>query len=124
MLDVSAFIIHPSAFPGRALSGFQGSGFKVQGSGFPIGCWMFDVGCFPLPPSAFCLLPPPFRFQDFSISAFQLLSSGSPFCFLLSQFLLFPSSEAQLLEEFNWRDDGNAEGFLQDQEIAILSDEE
>ena len=46
---------------------------------------------------------------DFSLSEFQLLSL---------------SSEAQLLEEFNRRDDGNAEGFLQDQQIAILSDEE
>ena len=63
--------------------------------------------------------------------------SAPPFCFLLSQLLLFPcrllhsptqvgrnplASEAQLLEEFNRRDDGNAEGFLQDQQTAILSD--
>ena len=54
------------------LSKVQGSRFKVQGSGFPIGCSMLDVGCwmFSAPLSAFSR--PPFRFQRFSVSAFQL----------------------------------------------------
>jgi hypothetical protein len=58
----------------------QGSRFKVQGSRFGAGCWMFDVGCwmFSAPLSAFCLPPPPFRSQDFSVSAFQRFSFPPP----------------------------------------------
>ena len=74
-----------------------------------------------------------FAWQHFSVSAFQLFpqAPGPPsayaFCIptvVSSQWSAPVSSEAQLLEEFNRRDDGNAEGFLQDQQIAILSDEE